>query len=530
MPAKNLVLVVVGHQGYIRHTDDQKDYGPQNDFLFTAISGTYLPLLNLFKRLESDSVPFKLSLVLSAPLCTLLDDPVIQLQYIEWLDRRIALGQKELRRCDGNDDLTAAANACLVQARKDKIDFTEVYEQKLLPRFAEYARKGCIELLATAGTYAFLPHYADMPEILNGQVETGLYAHRHFFGTVPEGFWLPYMGYVPGVENVLRSYGLAYTILDTHGFLFSEHAPAGGIFAPARSSNMLALFARDGEIPSAMTIEKGFMSHPAYRAQSRDIGFELSAADLGVFLPAGYARVTTGYRYWANGSGKDGENPVYDEKKAYAQASSDAAVFLQSKKEKLEKAAAALPDKPVSLVCTLPASLLGQDWAEGVVWLEQVFRQNPGTGITLAHCSRILDGEYDLPKLEPFPSAASGTGYGEDLLDSTNGWMLRYVRKMSARMVDLAGRFPDDTGLKARLLNLGARELLLAQSGEWPKMLHDGTMPEYVSECFKKSILAFTTVFDSLGSNTVSTEWLTKLEMAHPLFPWMNYRIFARKK
>ena len=97
-------------------------------------------------------------------------------------------------------------------------------------------------------------------------------------------------------------------------------------------------------------------------------------------------------------------------------------------------------------------------------------------------------------------------------------------------MIDLTERFPSDTGLKARLLNLGAKELLLAQSGDWQKMIHEDRLPDYVKDMFQKNILSFTTVFDSLGSNTVSTEWLTEIEKEHPIFPWMNYRVFSRKK
>ena len=73
-------------------------------------------------------------------------------------------------------------------------------------------------------------------------------------------------------------------------------------------------------------------------------------------------------------------------------------------------------------------------------------------------------------------------------------------------------------------------ELMIAQGAEWAKMLHEGRFPEYVTEHFKECIASFIAVFDSLGSNTVSTEWLTKLEREHPLFPWMNYRIFSKKK
>ena len=46
----------------------------------------------------------------------------------------------------------------------------------------------------------------------------------------------------------------------------------------------------------------------------------------------------------------------------------------------------------------------------------------------------------------------------------------------------------------------------------------------------KEAIESFMIVFDALGSNTVSTEWLTKLEREHAIFPWMNFRMFSRKK
>ena len=76
--AKNLALVIACHQGYIRHVADEKDYALQNDILFNSISGTYLPLVNLFHRLESENVKFKLGMVFSPSLCSLLSDPVVQ--------------------------------------------------------------------------------------------------------------------------------------------------------------------------------------------------------------------------------------------------------------------------------------------------------------------------------------------------------------------------------------------------------------------------------------------------------------------
>jgi len=537
MAKKNLVLILVAEQGYIHNSNSKVDFAAQNDILFSAIADTYVPLLNMISRLEGENVPVKLGVVLSAPLCTLLDDAQVQNQYIEWVDRRIALGKAELERCNKNQALLAQAQTCLMKAQKDKIDFVEVYGQKLLEKFKYFASKDMIELIPTAATYAFLPQYADLPEVINAQIETGLYAHRHFFGDSGEGFWLPYMGWAKGFEKLLRPYGINYTILENHGFLFAENPPETGIFAPVRCSNSLALFARDHDALESGAEPESFCRNSVYRMQQRDIGFDLEQEALAPFAGKSKVRVQTGYKYYANGTVDpedavaEDEYPIYDGTAAGEQAARDARAFCEAKCGKLDRAAELMSGQDVEVVCTIPAELLGQTWFEGISWLEQVVRTvSAREGVELALCRDLLDNQFSLPRIEPYPSAASGTGYGEDLLDSSNGWMIRYTRKACERMIDLTERFPSDKGLKARLLNLGAKELLLAQSGDWQKMIHEDRLPDYVKDMFQKNILSFTTVFDSLGSNTVSTEWLTEIEKEHPIFPWMNYRVFSRKK
>ncbi len=523
MSAKNLLFVLTCHQGYIRHVEDENAHVAENDILFTSISSTYLPLLRLFERLERDAVPVTISLVISPIVTSLLADPVVQQQYIEWLDRHILLGERECARCAQDKKRSVLAQRYLAGFQSDKYDFCEKYTQNLLREFARFAKKGLVELLATAGSYAFLPHYADMTEILNAQVETGLYAHRACFGTMPEGFWLPHLGYAQGVENVLRAYGINYTFVDTHAVLFGDVPAENGIFTPVRTQNSLVLFARDTETPNDICGENGFCKAPVYKEMHKDIGFDLSKEALGEFLLPGDIRVASGYQYWSH-AGED-----YDVEAAQAQVQADADAFVEQKKAKLEKAASLLTDKDVSLACTIPVDAVVAEWAEGIDFLEAVIRKS-ARELSVVSASSLLQGQFSLQRITAYPSAASGTGYGEDLLDSSNGWMLRYTRKMCERMIDLVGRFPAETGLRARLLNLAAKELLIAQGSEWPKMMHDNHDTEYVAEHFKASIKAFITVFDALGSNTVSTEWLTRMEREHSLFPWMNYRIFARKK
>ena len=83
MAKKNLVFIIEAHQGYLRKSEtncSDENFREQNDILFSAISNTYIPLLDMLERLKKDSLNFKIGLVISAPLCTLLEDPQVQLQ------------------------------------------------------------------------------------------------------------------------------------------------------------------------------------------------------------------------------------------------------------------------------------------------------------------------------------------------------------------------------------------------------------------------------------------------------------------
>ena len=100
MSDKKLIFIIVAEQGFISTLQDENNdsLNPQNEILFGAITQTYIPLLNMLSKLENEKIPFKLSLVLSPVTCTLLKNEEIQRLYIEYLDRRIALGDEELER------------------------------------------------------------------------------------------------------------------------------------------------------------------------------------------------------------------------------------------------------------------------------------------------------------------------------------------------------------------------------------------------------------------------------------------------
>jgi 1,4-alpha-glucan branching enzyme len=127
------------------------------------------------------------------------------------------------------------------------------------------------------------------------------------------------------------------------------------------------------------------------------------------------------------------------------------------------------------------------------------------------------------------PSFSSwGTkGYSEVWLNGKNDWVYRHTHMAIERMQELARRFPNEAGLKERVLNQAAREVLLSQASDWPFIMKIGTTVPYAVKRVKEHICNFNLIYENLCKNTVNTEWLTGIEKKNNLFPDIDYRIFA---
>lgn len=519
MASKNFALILNLHCPYIKvGQNDSSEYESESALVFLQISNLFLPVLNFLSFIKEKNIDAKLGLVFSASTCEVLSNCDLKKKYNKWLDNLIEFGKKELERTKKNslDSKTAAAN--LEAAVECKRQYNELWNCDLLKAFVDFANEGRAEILATCGTYLFMPHFADMTEILNAQVESGLMAVKHHFGSVSDGFYLPEMGYAPGIEKVIKSYGVSYAVLPTQSFLFSEIPPVNGIFMPARCQNGLSILAAEG-------ISDGTFESGLYRDPLKDLAWELSPKELTPFIKEGRARTRTFWSY----KNRDGE--AYCMKAALERAQSDAQNFVQEKAELLKKAQIVLgDDADVSLCFAFNACDVCSAWPEFFDWLKAFVLASVQSGASLCAPNSLLEGKFTAQKISPYSAAFSEFSYGEDLIVNKNSWMIRYLRKACERIVDLVSRFPGDGGLKTRLLNLGARELLLVQDCSLAKMAGHGECVDYVSEFFKRGIVAFSNIFDALGSNTVSTEWFCALEKLHPVMPWLNYRIFAKKK
>ena len=76
-----LALVLHAHLPYVRHPE-YEDF-LEEDWFFEAITGTYIPLINIFEKLVKDNIDFRISMSISPTLASMFYDPLLQNRYIE---------------------------------------------------------------------------------------------------------------------------------------------------------------------------------------------------------------------------------------------------------------------------------------------------------------------------------------------------------------------------------------------------------------------------------------------------------------
>src|SRR5438045_6106851 len=102
-----LALVLHAHLPFVRHPEHEDFL--EEDWLFEAITESYLPLIAMMERLVRDEVPFKLTMTVTPTLCAMLGDELLRARYVRYLDRALELAAREMERNKDDAHLRALA-------------------------------------------------------------------------------------------------------------------------------------------------------------------------------------------------------------------------------------------------------------------------------------------------------------------------------------------------------------------------------------------------------------------------------------
>jgi 1,4-alpha-glucan branching enzyme len=521
-----LALHLHAHLPFVRHPEHEEFL--EEDWLYEAITETYLPLLRVFDRLVDENVPFRISMTLSPPLVGMLRDELLMSRYARRLERLCELADKEVHRTRHDPTFHRLAQHYRDEFRVLRGLFDDRYGRDLVGAFRRLEDVGRLEVVTCGATHGFLPLMQSVPEAVRAQIAVAAAHHRRHFGRDPKGIWLPECGYYPGLDRFLAEQDIRFFFVDTHGIADATPRPRHGAYAPIYTPSGPAAFARDAE--SSMQVwssEHGYPGDPEYREFYRDVGWDLDWEYVRPYIQPDGQRKNVGIKYYRI-TGKTSHKEPYDPWRARERAAIHAGNFLFNRERQVEHIASRMGGVRPIVVSPYDAELYGHWWYEGPQFLDFLIRK-------IAFDTRALrlatPGDYirENPEQQVAtpPTCSWGAGgYGAVWLDGSNDWIYRHLHEAARRMVALARDHAEPDALVRRALNQAARELLLAQSSDWAFIMKTGTMVEYAIRRTKEHVLRFIRLHDQIRAGAVDPEWLAQVESRDNLFPEIDYRVY----
>src|SRR4030095_9744515 len=151
----HFVLILHAHLPFVRHPEHE--HFLEEEWLFEAITETYIPLLQVMQRLVDDAVAFKFTMSITPTLCTMLQDQLLCERYIRHLELLIDLATRERTRNRKHPHLRELAEFYFALFSESRRLFVDEWNCDLLSVFRELRLTGSLEIIASAATHGLLP-------------------------------------------------------------------------------------------------------------------------------------------------------------------------------------------------------------------------------------------------------------------------------------------------------------------------------------------------------------------------------------
>jgi 1,4-alpha-glucan branching enzyme len=495
------------------------------EWVHEAILGTYLPLLGLLNDLRDEGVPYQVTLGLTPTLLEQLADRDIDARFIEYCDDQILRADADVRRFvdDGNTDRGSLARfyASLYRAHRDA--YVRRFGRDVVGAFASLARTGHVEILTSGATHGYLP-LLDRASV-HAQLDVGARTTRRLLGVEPRGIWLPECAYAPGLEDLLEAHGLTHFFTDAallggkrlvaDGHAFERDRSGSALEAPliaaadadtlrpylVRESSVVAIARHDtvsGQVWSAMM---GYPGEAAYREFHRKDD-------------------RSGLRYWRVTDTKTGlsAKEPYSPGAAAERARTHALHFVGLVRETLARHRAERGGDAL-LTVTFDSELFGHWWFEGVDWLGHVLRALASGGPPPLGVAEYLRRVGATERVDLVEGSWGKNNDHSTWANERTASMWSELARMASEIHELRAARPTDL-LRGRAARQAARELLLAQSSDWPFLITTGQAADYAVERFRSHALRFRRSLELARGGTSADEVeLRSLERADNTFP-----------
>ncbi|MBA3660030.1 MAG: DUF1957 domain-containing protein [Gemmatimonadales bacterium] len=483
-----------------------------SDWLTEAAIDTYLPLLEAFRRLESESVPAPVTIGFTPVLANQLASPA----FVEELEFFLA---ERLAACEEAPASLAAAGdghlLPLVEFWRERLErlralFRSV-DGNLIGAFRTLEAAGRLEIIGSAATHGFLPLLA-RDESIRLQLAVGVAEHKRLFGRAPSGCWLPECAYRPrgewrpwptaprsgirrGIEEHLADAGFRYFFVDAH--LAAAGHPLGLYGDPTGDPTVHTPAGQPALSPPTRSPYRAYRVEHARGSNGRVAAYVRSPrASMQVwskfegypgderYLEFHKMRWPGGLKLWrVSAPGSDlGGKQAYDPGAAFERAGDHARHFAGI----LGDIAAAHPaGREGVVVAPFDTELFGHWWFEGPDFLADTYRAiaaRPGTIRPTTGSQHLREFPARAAIRLPWGSWGANGDFSMWLTDLT-AWTWERLWPLEESFWDVA---PRALALPAThpVLEQAAREMLLAQSSDWQFVISTGAAADYAERRF----------------------------------------------
>lgn len=519
-------IILHTHLPFVRHPEYEDAL--EERWLFEAMSECYIPLIEIYDNLLRDKINFKITMSITPPLMEMLQDEYLNQKYLNYLNKSIELSEKEILRNEKDKELNKLSQF-YNNRFKNLLSIYKSYDCNLMNAFKKFDKLGNLEILTCSATHALLPLLISNPETVRAQISTAVDSYTKCLGHKPRGIWLPECAYTYSLDSILKEYGIQYFICESNAVLNASPKPKYGTYAPIATPNGICAFARDME--SSHQVWSNFGGYPGdynYREFYRDIGFDREMEYIAPYINADGIRIDTGIKYYRV-TGKTDVKDYYDRDMAMKKSKEHGDHFATCRNNQIELISEQM-DCPPIITCPYDAELFGHWWFEGPDFIDNFMRKSieNWTCYDLITPKEYLD-KYPLVQCcSPNPSSWGENSDYSVWLNPSNDWIYRDLHHCEKAMIRLVNTYTNPTNIQKRALNQAARELMLAESSDWPFIIKNNTTVNYAVKRINSHIDRFNKLYDSITKDTIDTKWLSNIEYLDNIFPDINYTVYRK--
>ena len=125
----------------------------EESWLFEAISETYIPLLSSFFKLIEDGIDFRITLSLTPPILSMLDNTLLKHRYIIYLKEKIKLSALEIERTKENNEINNLSKHYYDKYTNDLNFYLNFAKSDLISLFKLLQDLGYLEIITCGATH-----------------------------------------------------------------------------------------------------------------------------------------------------------------------------------------------------------------------------------------------------------------------------------------------------------------------------------------------------------------------------------------